>query len=203
MNAHHYPRRSMAQYFEQQLGVPLHIELSDIVCKQQRNEQADRTARRRAVLGHCVGKVQSTNRFFGERMTFPNPSTSLSHGDGLSIAVSTPTKTIKGVGVDIESYKVMNPKAARLFLTAQERHQLKQNNGQIDNLDLLRSWTIKEAGFKANPLNHSMSWFLHICADNPSQLTGTGRIINKRRLERFRYTSYYLKHHIVTVSITL
>ncbi len=64
---------------------------------------------------------------------------------GIPQTLFDPSKTIKGVGVDIEGHREVKKEMARFFLTPNER--------AVSDLEFLRLWTVKEALFKACPDN--------------------------------------------------
>jgi hypothetical protein len=73
-------------------------------------------------------------------VAFPNRCLSLTHSAGVAVAARCDGDQA-GVGVDLEGWRRIDPRAARFFLRPEERG------------DLLRLWTVKEALFKATPAN--------------------------------------------------
>lgn len=73
-------------------------------------------------------------------VVFPNRCLSLTHSAGVAVAARCDGDQA-GVGVDLEAWRTIDPRAARFFLGPDERG------------DLLRLWTVKEALFKATPAN--------------------------------------------------
>src|SRR5688500_8593893 len=80
----------------------------------------------------------------------------------------------QGVGVDIETGRRPPPRMARFFLTRKERRCL----GQPSPEQLLRLWTVKEALFKADPLNHRRV-LADYALDDPLADAGCARVRQK------------------------
>jgi 4'-phosphopantetheinyl transferase EntD len=73
-------------------------------------------------------------------VAFPNRCLSLTHAAGVALAARCDGAQA-GLGVDLEGWRTIDPRAARFYLRPQETG------------DLLRLWTVKEALFKATPDN--------------------------------------------------
>lgn len=85
-------------------------------------------------------------------IAFPNASYSLAHSGGTAVAAGAGGRMLRGIGIDLELHRCVNPRAARYFLSAREWSSLEQMGA--DGTDrLLRLWTVKEALFKADPNN--------------------------------------------------
>lgn len=90
------------------------------------------------------------------RIEFPAAEFSLSHASEIAIAVACTQKGQSadsarpyGLGVDIEKDKPVRPETARFFLSPNEQERLTRQNERPE-VALLRTWTIKEAVFKAD-----------------------------------------------------
>ena len=88
---------------------------------------------------------RSQNPPNNQSFEFPNPLFSLSHTQNTAVAISHSDLQVKGIGIDIEFKKELNPKAKKFFL--------KNESMAINPLE---AWTIKEACFKAQPKNKSL-----------------------------------------------
>lgn len=85
-------------------------------------------------------------------LAFPHARLSLTHSAGVAVAVALPgSPAAAGIGVDYEARRAMKAGTERFFLAAAERARA----GALREGDLLRLWTVKEALFKADPLNRS------------------------------------------------
>ena len=91
---------------------------------------------RAALKAHGIGDTSS--------VAFPNRCLSLTHSAGIAVAARCDGDQA-GVGVDLEGWRRIDPRAARFFLRPDEKG------------DLLRLWTVKEALFKATPDNGGMA----------------------------------------------
>ena len=88
----------------------------------------------------------------GELM-FPNARFSLTHSRDVAVAVTETSRTLDGIGIDLELDGHIQPAAARFFLTQREQKWLLGLARGQWGRQLLRMWCIKEAVFKANPEN--------------------------------------------------
>ena len=102
-------------------------------------------------------------------LVFPNPSVSLTHSAGVAVAARCDGPQA-GLGVDLEGWQTIDPRTARLFLHPHEEG------------DLLRLWTVKEALFKATPMNGE-AVFLDYEVDDPHALAGTAHDRHGRAFE--------------------
>ena len=91
-----------------------------------------------------------------------------------------PSKTIKGVGVDIESHREVKKEMARFFLTPKER--------AVSDLELLRLWTVKEALFKACPDNEKLL-LTDFETEDPQASSGKAYLRDNRTIE-FQYSCH-------------
>jgi hypothetical protein len=87
---------------------------------------------RAALKAHGIGDTST--------VAFPNRCLSLTHSAGVAVAARCDGDQA-GVGVDLEGWRSLDPRTARFFLRPGEEG------------DLLRLWTVKEALFKATPVN--------------------------------------------------
>lgn len=85
-------------------------------------------------------------------ISFPHARLSLTHSAGVAVAAALPgAPAAAGIGVDYEARRAMKAGTERFFLAASERGRA----AALLEPDLLRLWTVKEALFKADPLNRS------------------------------------------------
>lgn len=110
-----------------------------------------------------------------EQISFPNKSYSLTHNDGLAIAVAMDNVT--GVGVDFEAWHRVKPKMAEWFLNKAEQLWLSTLCGQEFEQEFVRLWTVKEALFKAT-MNNEQLGFIDFKLDQPSAMVGLATVVN-------------------------
>ncbi len=126
------------------------------------------------------------------RIAFPDPGLSLTHSCGRATAVAS--EGLSGLGIDYEPWRRVAPGMARWYLTTHER------DACIDDQRLLlRVWTIKEALFKACPLNGRLS-LLSIRLGNPVAHVGTARA-HGTTYDALRYASFETEHGVLSVAI--
>ncbi len=106
---------------------------------------------------------------------WPCPYASLTHSGAVAIAVALPaTSTADGLGVDLELDRPVRPGLARLVCDAHELAWLDTLPAEQRAAETLRLWTIKEALYKADPVQGDA-----IVADyavaNPGDERTTGR----------------------------
>ena len=100
---------------------------------------------RTALKAHGIGDTSS--------VAFPNRCLSLTHSAGTAVAARCDGDQV-GLGVDLEGWRTIDPRAARFFLRPDEKG------------DLLRLWTVKEALFKATPDNAGVAFLDYAVADS-------------------------------------
>jgi acyl carrier protein len=107
----------------------------------------------RSALALLTGLLGMPGDVHGYR--FPHPRLSLSHTGAGSVAAGAvrPPPRLAGLGVDLESYRDVDPRATRFFLTEPERAWLAGLDPARRPHEQLRLWTVKEALFKAHPAN--------------------------------------------------
>ena len=110
-----------------------------------------------------------------EQISFPNKSYSLTHNDGLAIAVAMDDVT--GVGVDFEIWHKVKPKMAEWFLNNTEQLWLSTLSGQEFEQEFVRLWTVKEALLKAT-MNNKELGFIDFKLDQPSAVVGLASVVN-------------------------
>ncbi|MDQ3640135.1 MAG: hypothetical protein M3450_01385 [Actinomycetota bacterium] len=132
----------------------------------------------RAALRAVLGIVDTSG------VAFPNRSVSLTHSAGVAVAARCDGPQA-GLGVDLEGWRVIDPRTARLYLHAREQG------------DLLRLWTVKEALFKATPGNDT-AVFLDYEVDDPHALDGVAR---DRHGRTFEYVSRRRPEGWLTVAV--
>ena len=125
-------------------------------------------------------------------VSFPHRAVSLTHANGLAIAVAATAATgHAGVGIDYEADRHVHPRTATWFLNAGEMPQSTE--------DLLRLWTVKEAVYKACPCNRDLT-LLDFQLDDPSTTSGEAGCPKKPALH-FRYASLPFMDGIVSAAI--
>ncbi len=117
-------------------------------------------------------------------VAFPNRCLSLSHSAGVAVAVRCRGPQA-GLGVDLEGWRTVDPRAARFYLRPGEHRPGDQAPG-----DLLRLWTVKEALFKSTPDNDGAVLLDYEVADRHAlgggawdRLGRTFRYLSRRRRE--------------------
>ncbi|MFN2505484.1 MAG: hypothetical protein ABR540_14865, partial [Acidimicrobiales bacterium] len=108
-------------------------------------------------------------------VAFPHPHLSLSHSAGIAVAAGS-VGNQAGLGVDFEGWRLTDPRTARFFLHDGER---------VQDGELLRLWTVKEALFKATPANAG-GRLLDYRLTDPAAAVGTAVDV---RGHAFRYVS--------------
>lgn len=116
---------------------------------------------RAALKAHGIGDTSI--------VAFPNRCLSLTHSAGMAVAARC-DGTQAGLGVDLEGWRTIDPRAARFFLRPDEQG------------DLLRLWTVKEALFKATPANAG-AVLVDYRVDDPQTLEGTAQDRHGRTFE--------------------
>ncbi|MGI8809468.1 MAG: 4'-phosphopantetheinyl transferase family protein [Acidimicrobiales bacterium] len=102
-------------------------------------------------------------------VAFPNRTLSLTHSAGVAVAARCDGPQA-GLGVDLEGWRGIDPRAARFYLAPDEQG------------DLLRLWTVKEALFKATPDNHGPV-FVDYRVDDAEAMGGCARDRHGRTFE--------------------
>ena len=110
-----------------------------------------------------------------------------------------PGAVLLGVGLDIETNRVVQPAAARFFLTDGEQEWLKELGGHGSSQHLLRLWTVKEAIFKADPENGQKILGDYVL-ENPSQWDGSA-YPKDRMFLRFHYSSIQLDEGFLSIAL--
>jgi hypothetical protein len=110
-----------------------------------------------------------------------------------------PKAVLLGVGLDIETNRLVQPEAARFFLTDSEQEWLKELGGQDSSQHLLRLWTVKEAIFKADPENGEKILGDYIL-ESPSQWDGSAYPKDRKSL-RFYYSSIQLDEGFLSIAL--
>jgi phosphopantetheinyl transferase len=91
-----------------------------------------------------------------------------------------PSKTIKGVGVDIESHREVKKEMIRFFLTPKEQ--------VVSDSEFLRLWTVKEALFKACPDNEKL--LLSDFETEDSQASSGKAYLRNNHMIEFQYSCH-------------
>lgn len=127
----------------------------------------------RAALKSLLGPPADTSG-----LAFPHPRLSLTHAGGMAWALAVEAAgtapAMLGAGIDHEPWREVDPRMARFFLHDREA---------LTGLGLLAAWTVKEALYKAVPVNHDVT-LLDVVLDDPEAATGAAR---GPRGERLRY----------------
>ena len=134
------------------------------------------------LLGRAALRAQGIADTTG--LAFPNRCLSLTHSAGVAVAARCEGDQA-GVGVDLEGWRTIDPRAARFFLRPQESG------------DLLRLWTVKEALFKATPGNAG-AVFVDYEVEDAAALGGAAR---DRHGRTFEYLSRRRPEGWLTVAV--
>ncbi len=89
-------------------------------------------------------------------VTFPDRQVSLTHGGDTAFAVGTTTTSL-GIGIDYEPLREIDTRIARWFLNEAETNWLDEQPECDRVAQLVRLWTVKEAGFKSYQDNAGMT----------------------------------------------
>jgi len=106
------------------------------------------------VRGRCALKrvITSLNKDLDlAKVSFPHPFLSLSHTKDCAVAIGilNSGNAVKGIGIDLELDRKVSTKHMKFYLNDFE------SDLKINNDDMLRLWTVKEALFKADRNNDS------------------------------------------------
>jgi 4'-phosphopantetheinyl transferase EntD len=123
----------------------------------------------------------------------PCPGISLTHNDRISIAAGI--STAQGIGIDLESWRQIEPAMLRCFLTETEQEQLTV----ASNFTRLRLWTVKQALFKASAANQGLL-LTDFEMDEIAEMTGRARNCSRANSE-LRYTSFMLRQGLLSIAI--
>lgn len=157
--------------------------------------------RSRHVLSRLMRRTHNAGREDAAGLKMPHPRYSLSHCLTTVVAVANRLTHAIGIGVDIEYGRMMNPGAAKFFMT--EREQQIMSQGNHAGSDLLRLWTVKEAVFKADLDNHCNFWFFDYETQDVQAWTGIASKVNSYERRRFRYTSVPYRDGFLTIAIAM
>jgi len=153
-----------------------------------------RRALRLALAG--TGRPTDTSAY-----RFPSPVASLSHSADLAVAavLAADHDGVVGVGVDIELDRVPDPRTASFFLTESELGWLASvPTGEVPAV-LTRLWTVKEALFKADPMNADTALRDYEVAD-PAAMRG--RATRRGEID-FQYVSLARPRGVLSVAVAL
>ena len=130
---------------------------------------------------------------------FPHPRYSVTHSRGYAAAVGAPSGCAAGIGIDLELLRPVDARAARFFLTAAERAWVERLPSARRAVELLRLWTIKEALFKADPLNRGMGLADYSLAEPAAD---RGRVeIRRGSVLELRYLSHTLEAGFLSAAV--
>jgi hypothetical protein len=110
-----------------------------------------------------------------------------------------PNAVLLGVGLDIETNRLVDPEAARFYLTDREQEWLREQCGSASSQHLLRLWTVKEAIFKADPENNEKILGDYVL-ENPSHWAGSA-YPKDRMFLRFYYSSIPLDEGFLSIAV--
>jgi len=153
-----------------------------------------RRALRLALAG--TGRPTDTSAY-----PFPSPVASLSHSADLAVAavLAADYDGVVGVGVDIELDRVPDPRTASFFLTESELGWLESVPTDEVPAVLTRLWTVKEALFKADPVNAETTLRDYQVAD-PAAMRG--RATRSGEID-FQYVSLARPRGVLSVAVAL
>jgi len=153
-----------------------------------------RRALRLALAG--TGRPTDTSAY-----RFPSPVASLSHSADLAVAavLAADYDGVVGVGVDIELDRVPDPRTASFFLTESELGWLESVPTDEVPAVLTRLWTVKEALFKADPVNAETTLRDYQIAD-PAAMRG--RATRSGEID-FQYVSLARPRGVLSVAVAL
>ena len=134
------------------------------------------------------------------KISFPNPRFSLTHSGNLAVAIGTPSKELLGIGVDLEVRHVSSFESARFFLTPKELMKLQRKEPTELFRQLHRLWTIKEALFKSDSENHSMS-FVDYSLEDLESSQGRAFVVRDEQVMELQYVSLELGIGFLSVAI--
>jgi 4'-phosphopantetheinyl transferase EntD len=198
-----------ADLFARLLGVPFALATARTPCA-----LLDLSAGERAQLRGLCGEQRRTDWLCGRaalkellvragedpetsRLNFPNSRFSLTHSQGVSVAVGVSRDSALGVGIDLERGRAPSVKAARFFLTEEEQCALECIDELEHHAQLLRLWTVKEAVFKADPANTGRV-LLDYATANPLEFEG--RALPTDGLRTIHYASVQVPAGFLSVA---
>ena len=141
-----------------------------------------------------LGEDQDTSA-----LEFPHRRFSLSHTEGYAVALGSQGVELEGTGIDLELNRVIRPEAARFFLTRPEQRWVTRLPHPDQPVNLLRLWTVKEALFKADPLNGATG-LLDYSVEEPGLDTGNACRTGENLLH-LRYASFHLEEGFLSIAI--
>ena len=118
-----------------------------------------------------------------QRLNFPNQAFSLTHNDGMAIAIAM--DDVAGVGVGFEAWHKVKAKMVSWFLTNPEQSWLSTLSTARYDKEFVRLWTVKEALFKA-AMNNQQLGFVDFQLDKPSAMAGKA-VVNNHPNWQLRY----------------
>ncbi len=160
--------QALEQSVAEHLQAPMIVVRSDAEIETMRLNRAehDRLAefrherrRRDWLLGRNALKQVLTALDRGDdttAVTFPDRQVSLTHGGDTAFAAGTTTTSL-GIGIDYEPLREIDTRIARWFLNEAETNWLFEQPECDRVAQLVRLWTVKEAGFKSYQDNAGMT----------------------------------------------
>lgn len=133
-------------------------------------------------------------------ISFPNRSLSLSHSADCAVAVALDVSVGTGIGVDLEYMRETKDDMTRFFLCDPERAWFCAQPESSRNRQMIRLWTAKEAIFKSDVHNESLTLIKYELAD-PSADRGGALINSENGSRNFRYASMDLGEAWLSVSV--
>ncbi len=152
----------------------------------------------RGLLTRLNVVMQSGISYDSSLLIMPNPILSLSHSGDFAIAVARLSGT--GIGVDLESPRIVRDGATRFFLAAASESEWYSSIEQSMRTDeLLRLWTTKESLFKADLSNKDKTLNCFRVSE-PRLHCGRATFVDHCD-EKFQYSSTKFGDYWLTVSI--
>lgn len=177
-------QHTLTQFFSSSFDIPL-----SIACADEPLDTKQLLPSERGIYSSFTVESRATDWLKGRRalkqllpesdtarLRFPNSLCSLTHSGNIAVAVAANCHSIRGIGIDLEFYRRVNPKTAKLFLSRDELGYLNELENNHAARELIRLWTIKEALFKSDPENESR-WLSDYRLKNPSANRGVATIV--------------------------
>ncbi len=180
--------RQLAQYFSQQLGYKIDL---DIVKNTNQSKSASRQS-----LTQLLKRNKSGDRTRAKSMIFPMRTLSLCHSDNKGFSAQAIDKKIKGIGIDFEPNHTLNPKHMALYTSKREQRLSKPSSAT-------RLWTVKEAMHKANHQNHKIGWLSAYQLKTPNQWSGRAYLSKPGSHKQYRYSSLNTFGGVLTLAIAI
>jgi phosphopantetheinyl transferase len=188
--------RNVSQFFSRSLNNKILCAQNRVVLARPESGKPSRsTYRQESAAAETslieVGKVLFDNSFKG-KLEYPHKSFSKTHSAGSGWACGSTTS--EGIGIDVEYLRDIDAKVHKFFVGPSERRRLDETT---DALSVLRTWTAKEALFKADPDNKQRVLTDYVIETLPSnEVAGKARCGAKR----FVFQTLQLESEILSVA---